>query len=69
MPYAISDHGPFNALTDKIHCAATHRTIQQLEQQDPPFGVIVHMGVMDGHIHKYRAVVCRGHNWFILETM
>eukprot|EP00731_Ephydatia_muelleri_P023117 Em0015g700a len=29
----------------------------ELEQQDPPFGVIVHMGVMDGDIHQYRAVV------------
>eukprot|EP00731_Ephydatia_muelleri_P002283 Em0001g2283a len=29
----------------------------ELEQQDPPFGIIVHMGVMDGDIHQYRAVV------------
>eukprot|EP00731_Ephydatia_muelleri_P038062 Em0644g3a len=52
---ATSYHGPFNAL--KIHCTATHGTIQEFEQQDPPFGVIVHMGVMDGDIHEYRAVV------------
>ncbi|KAL5503578.1 hypothetical protein EMCRGX_G010549 [Ephydatia muelleri] len=29
----------------------------ELEQQDPPFGIIVQMGVMDGDIHQYRAVV------------
>ncbi|KAL5475305.1 hypothetical protein EMCRGX_G027393 [Ephydatia muelleri] len=52
---ATSYHGPFNAL--KIHCTATHGTVQELEQQDPPFCVIVHMGVMDGDIHEYRAVV------------
>ena len=34
-----------------------HGAIQELEQQDPPFCVIVHMGVMDGDIHEYRAVV------------
>ncbi|KAL5517773.1 hypothetical protein EMCRGX_G003387 [Ephydatia muelleri] len=47
----------------QIHCTAR----MELEQQDPPFGVIVHMGVMDGDIHQYRAVVSQAHG--SLETI
>ena len=57
--HAIGNFLPWSiqCTQDPLYCNArnsTHGTVQELEQQDPPFGVIVHM---DGDIHKYRAVV------------
>ena len=50
-------HRQLPTMVHSMHSRSTVLQRMKLEQQDPPFGVIVHMGVMDGDIHQYRAVV------------
>ncbi|KAL5502866.1 hypothetical protein EMCRGX_G009711 [Ephydatia muelleri] len=52
---ATSYHGRFNTL--KLHSTTMDGTIEELQQQNPPFTVIAHIGTSDGDIKEYRAVV------------
>ena len=50
-------HRQLPTMVHSMHSRSIVLQRMELEQQDPPFGIIVHMGVMDGDIHQYRAVV------------
>eukprot|EP00731_Ephydatia_muelleri_P024125 Em0016g396a len=41
----------------KLHSTTMDGTIEELQQQNPPFTVIAHIGTSDGDVKEYRAVV------------
>ncbi|KAL5474420.1 hypothetical protein EMCRGX_G026364 [Ephydatia muelleri] len=52
---ATSYNGKLNHL--KIHATVIDGTIEELQQLEPSYSVITHMGSMDDNVQEYRAVV------------
>ena len=52
---ATSYFGKINLL--KLHSKTLDGTIEQLEQLEPPYSVITHLGTIDDSVQEFRAVV------------